>query len=146
MSGVLMQAPSNCFHCQHQNAKEFTRSRIGMSHIYRSQEEICHVQEAIFETDSVRVQSKHHDLIAFSLDLALLSRVLRAAGANDADLLEVKLAMCNVASGPNGAMQSRPFLTFTSRGANMNMVQDLPISKPYPAEGPFLQYCPRGLL
>ena len=93
-------------------------------------------QEAIFEPDTLKVQSKHHNLIAFTLDLALLSRVLRAAGANDADVLEVKLAMRNVASGPDGANQARPFLTFTSRGANLNMVQDLPITKPYPAEGP----------
>lgn len=95
------------------------------------------MQEAIFEANSLRLESKHHNLIAFGLELALLSRVLRAAGANDADLLEVKLALKNVPSGTDGATHSRPFLTFTSQGANLNMVQDLPITKPFVAEGPY---------
>lgn len=95
------------------------------------------MQDATFEPNSLRLESKHHNLIAFQLDLALLSRVLRAAGANDADVLEVKLAMRNVASGPEGATHARPFLTFTSQGANLNMVQDLPITKPFVAEGPY---------
>lgn len=37
--------------------------------------------------------------------------------------------------GPSGQGTAKPFLTFTCRGPNLHMVQDLPISRPHtPAE------------
>ena len=52
---------------------------------------------------------------------------------------QVKLAMRAVPTGANTVPVSKPFLTFTCRGPNLNMVQDLPISKPHlPAGMPLL--------
>ena len=45
---------------------------------------------------------------------------------------QVKLSMRAVPVGHGAPPVSKPFLTFTCRGANLNMVQDLPISKPHP--------------
>ena len=42
----------------------------------------------------------------------------------------MKLALRRVAGG-NAENATRPFLTFTSKGSDLNMVQDLPVSKPY---------------
>ncbi|BDA43309.1 hypothetical protein COCOBI_04-3210 [Coccomyxa sp. Obi] len=91
--------------------------------------------DILFEPNTYTCDSRHHNLIAFQLEVGLLRRVLQAAGAHDADSLEVKLAMRAVPTGANTAPVSKPFLTFTCRGPNLNMVQDLPISKPHlPAE------------
>ncbi|KAK9829193.1 hypothetical protein WJX72_004433 [[Myrmecia] bisecta] len=89
--------------------------------------------DVLFEPDTYRVQSRHNNLIAFSFDLALLSRVLRAAAQNDADMLEMKLAMRSVPVSGGAQPVAKPFLTFVCRGHNLHMVQDLPITKPYPA-------------
>ncbi len=131
------------------------------------------LQEVLFEPSTYTCDSRHHNLIAFQLEVGLLRRVLQAAGANDADSLEVssllcctrlqssrhsqymllnsvfdeycqwyttfeccchaqvKLAMRAVPTGTNTPPVSKPFLTFTCRGLNLNMVQDLPISKPH---------------
>lgn len=53
--------------------------------------------------------------MAFSLELALLQRVLKGAATNDADSLDVKLAMRSVPS-PDGLTQaSKPFLVFQAK-------------------------------
>eukprot|EP00884_Botryococcus_braunii_P015936 jgi/Botrbrau1/3025/Bobra.0070s0021.1 len=91
---------------------------------------------ALFEPGTVNVQSRHRNLIAFQLEVGLLLRVMRAAAANAADRLEVKLTMRALpGSGGEGAPVPRPYLTYTSKGQNLHMVQDLPISKPYPPSG-----------
>ena len=57
---------------------------------------------------------------------------LRAAVA-----VQVKLAMRSVPMPGDAPSVPKPFLTFTCRGPNLNMVQDLPISKPHlPARAP----------
>ncbi len=99
-------------------------------------------QAALFEPGTVNVQSRHRNLIAFQLEVGLLLRVMRAAAANGADRLEVKLTMRALpGSGAEGAPVGRPYLTYTSKGQNLHMVQDLPISKPYPPSGACL-LCP----
>jgi len=72
-------------------------------------------------------------LIAFVLEIPLLLRVLKAAGNNAADSLEVKLAMRTLAAGATSQQLPRPYLTFASKGHNLNMTQELPVSKPYTA-------------
>ena len=52
-------------------------------------------------------------------------------------VMQVKLSMRSVPVGNNSPPVPKPFLTFTCRGPNLNMVQDLPISKPHaPARAP----------
>lgn len=110
---------------------------------------------------SYRVASRHHDLIAVSLDVALLAKALRSAaaaaaqaglgGADDpgAGVVDVRLTQRVVpaaaaagggggddGSGGNGnyaaAAAARPFLAFGVRGT---LSQDLPVSRPFaPAE------------
>eukprot|EP00983_Pelagomonas_calceolata_P059390 1145905-Pelagomonas_calceolata.AAC.3 len=84
----------------------------------------AHPQDVLFHPETYSICSKHYNLIAFNVELGLLLRVLRAAGANQAELLEVKLTQ---KAAPGAAtstpVESRPYLTFTGR--------DLPISKPY---------------
>lgn len=45
--------------------------------------------------------------------------------------MQVKLAMRSVPMPGDAPSVPKPFLTFTCRGSNLNMVQDLPISKPH---------------
>ena len=87
----------------------------------------------MFEPETYRTISKKDNLIAFVFEIPLLLRVLKAAGNNAADSLEVKLAMRTLSSGPSTQPVSRPYLTFASKGHNLNMTQDLPVSKPYTA-------------
>ncbi|CAK0780782.1 hypothetical protein CVIRNUC_005173 [Coccomyxa viridis] len=87
--------------------------------------------DVLFEPNSYTCDSRHQNLIAFQFELALLRRVLQAAGANDAESLEVKLTMRSVPMPGGAPSVPKPFLTFTCRGPNLNMVQDLPISKPH---------------
>lgn len=61
------------------------------------------------------IASKHFDLIAVSVELPLLLRVLRGAGANDAETLEVKLTEKEVAAVVGSGTDMRPFLSFTAR-------------------------------
>ncbi len=52
-------------------------------------------------------------------------------------IVQVKLAMRSVPMPGDAPSVPKPFLTFTCRGPNLNMVQDLPISKPHlPARAP----------
>jgi len=102
-----------------------------------------------------RVSSRHHDLIAVSLDVALLAKALRSAAAAAAQAAEgsgagqqgagagvvdvrltqraVPAATGAAADGGGGAGGgARPFLAFGVRGA---LSQDLPVSRPFgPAE------------
>lgn len=87
----------------------------------------------LFEPETYRTISKKDNLIAFVFEIPLLLRVLKAAGNNAADSLEVKLAMRTLSVGPSTQPVSRPYLTFASKGHNLNMTQDLPVSKPYTA-------------
>jgi HUS1 checkpoint protein len=104
---------------------------------------------------SYRVASRHHNLIAVSLDVALLAKALRSAaaaaaqaglgGADDPDagVVDVRLTqrvVPGVASaaaapgdgGSNPPPPARPFLAFGVRGT---LSQDLPVSRPFgPAE------------
>ena len=51
--------------------------------------------------------------------------------------MQVKLTMRSVPMPGDAPSVPKPFLTFTCRGPNLNMVQDLPISKPHlPARAP----------
>lgn len=94
---------------------------------------VCASQGVLFEHETYRSISKNHNLIAFVIEIPLLLRVLKAAGNNAADSLEVKLAMRTMPSGATTQPVSRPYLTFASKGNNLNMTQDLPVSKPYTA-------------
>lgn len=47
------------------------------------------IQEVLFEPNTYTCESRHNNLIAFQFEVGLLRRVLQAAGANDADSLEV---------------------------------------------------------
>ena len=87
----------------------------------------------LFEPETYRTISKKDNLIAFVFEIPLLLRVLKAAGNNATDSLEVKLAMRTLSSGPSTQPVSRPYLTFASKGHTLNMTQDLPVSKPYTA-------------
>ena len=91
------------------------------------------MQGVLFEPETYRTISKNHNLIAFAFEVPLLLRVLKAAGNNAADSLEVKLAMRTLAGVPTQQPVSRPYLTFASKGHNLNITQDLPVSKPYTA-------------
>ena len=46
-------------------------------------------QDVLFEPGTYTCDSRHQNLIAFQFELGLLRRVLHAAGANDAESLEV---------------------------------------------------------
>lgn len=87
----------------------------------------------LFEEEAFKCQSWYDNHIGFSVDIALLLKVLRSAVSHDADALEMKLAMrslpCAAAGG--AAPQQRPTLVFSWRGHNVTMVQELPISQPY---------------
>jgi hypothetical protein len=109
-------------------------------------------------TTSYRVSSRHHNLIAVSLDVGLLAKALRSAAAAAAQaglgqgdplagVVDVRLtqrvvptaagAAAGGAAAAAGAAApatpaARPFLAFGVRGA---LAQDLPVSRPFaPAE------------
>eukprot|EP00798_Chlamydomonas_sp_ICE-L_P020003 gene20003-26716_t len=92
--------------------------------------------DVLFDPTTYRIQSKHKSLIALNLDVQLLLRVLRGACANNSEWLDVKLAQRSVPApgGAEGETVSKPFLSFQGRGQSMSMVQDLPVSRPYPAD------------
>lgn len=52
------------------------------------------VQDILFEPNTYICDSRHKNLIAFQLEVGLLRRVLQAAGAHDADSLEVSALSC----------------------------------------------------
>lgn len=87
--------------------------------------------EVLFERGSFNVQSRHHNLIAFSVDAGLLLKVLRSASGNDTERLEAKLVQKPMAVPGQDEPVQAPFLSFIARGPSVCIVQDLPISKPY---------------
>lgn len=56
----------------------------------------------LFEEEDFRCQSRYNNHIAFSLDIPLLLKVLRAAVGHDADALEMKLAMRSIPCATGG--------------------------------------------
>ncbi|PRW59440.1 DNA damage checkpoint isoform A [Chlorella sorokiniana] len=85
----------------------------------------------LFEEEGFKCQSRYNNQIAFSVDIALLLKVLRSAVGHDADALEMKLAMRSLPCATDAAPQQRPTLAFSWRGHNVTMVQELPISQPF---------------
>jgi hypothetical protein len=83
--------------------------------------------------------SRHRNLVGFSVDVAQLLRVLRAAGANVPESLELKLQQLGGRSQPPAPDlaqgQSKPFLTVSSKGQVLDIQQDLPISPPLRPSG-----------
>ena len=79
----------------------------------------------LFERGTLTIGSKHRDLIAFSMDLQMLVRVLRAAMEMGAESLEVKLAVRQVQVDTEGSVESRPFLSFAGRGVALNLDMDM---------------------
>jgi HUS1 checkpoint protein len=69
----------------------------------------------LFEPGTFNVQSRHHNLIAFSLDVGLLLRVLRSASGNHAERVEAKLVQKPVRVPGSDEPEQRPFMTFTAR-------------------------------
>jgi len=79
----------------------------------------------LFDAHQYKCQSKHCNLIAFTVDAALLLRVLRSAGANNADTLEVRLTQRSMQGAPTPDTSApppppKPFLTFTGRGDTLS--------------------------
>lgn len=66
------------------------------------------LQAMLFEPD-LCVQSRHHNLVAFHFELALMLRVIKAATTNGADRTQVKLAMRSL-GGPGGQALCLPCL------------------------------------
>ena len=84
----------------------------------------------LFEEETYAIVSRNHNLIAFSCEIQVMLRVLKAAENNAADSLEVKLAMRTMPAGPGTQSVPRPYLSFASKGHNLNMTQNLPVSRP----------------
>jgi hypothetical protein len=61
------------------------------------------------------VQSRHHNLIAFSVDVGLLLKVLHSARSNDTDRLEAKLVQKSVRVPGQDEPEPKPFMSFTAR-------------------------------
>jgi hypothetical protein len=72
------------------------------------------------------------NFIGFSVEIALLLKVLRSAAAYDAGQLDVKLAVRAVpGAAPSGGASGRPMLVFSWRGNNMSLGQEMPIGAPH---------------
>ncbi|MEW5306212.1 MAG: hypothetical protein WDW36_008695 [Sanguina aurantia] len=89
-------------------------------------------QDKLFDTDTYVCQSKHHNLIAFTIELTLLSRVLRGAMTNSATSVQVKLSQHTVTNA-EGHQETKPILAFTGRGNSMSITQEMPVSRPFTA-------------
>ncbi|CAD7698791.1 unnamed protein product [Ostreobium quekettii] len=84
----------------------------------------------LFNSGSIRLESRYRNLIGFEFEVSLLRRVFKSAETNGADRIEVKLANKSVPLAA-GESESRPFLTFAVTGENMNMVHELQIGPPF---------------
>lgn len=89
------------------------------------------LQAALFDTDTYTVISRNHNLVAFSCEVQVMLRVLKAAETNAADSLEVKLSMRAMPAAAGTQPVPKPYLSFASKGHNLNMHQNLPVSRPY---------------
>lgn len=74
------------------------------------------LQNVLFQPDAFRVVSRHRNMIAFAVDLSLLSKALHSAVNNDADEIDMKLTQKAVlVPGGDGETENKPFLCITSR-------------------------------
>lgn len=75
------------------------------------------LQGVLFQPDTFKVVSRHHNMIGFAVDLGLLSKALHSAVNNDADVIDMKLTQkaVPVAGGDDGETENKPFLCITSR-------------------------------
>ena len=94
------------------------------------------MQEEIYEPDSVKILSRHKNLIGFKFEVAHLRGALRAASNSEAESTEIKLAIKSKAYGAEvqGTPQ-KPFLCLTSKGMSSNMTHEIPIGLPLTAPG-----------
>lgn len=71
----------------------------------------------LFESSRYTIQSRHHNLIGFAIDVALFVRVLRSAASHDAaHSLEVKLTTKDVPAGAGSTETvNKPFLCFMAK-------------------------------
>eukprot|EP00877_Chromochloris_zofingiensis_P000783 jgi/Chrzof1/10705/Cz05g09140.t1 len=88
----------------------------------------------LFDESSYTVHSRNYNLIGFSVDVGLFLKVLKSAGANDADSLEIRLTQKQIAQFGDSQAASKPFLSFIGKAQSLQLVQDLPISKPFTKE------------
>ena len=73
------------------------------------------LQGVLFNEGSYVVKSRHYNLIAFSVDISMLLKVLSSAGVNDADLLEVKLTQKAIQIPGTEDRENKPFLSFQAK-------------------------------
>jgi hypothetical protein len=74
-------------------------------------------QHVLFQSETFKVVSRHHNMIGFAVDLGLMSKALHSAVNNDADVIDMKLTQkaVLVAGGEDGETENKPFLCITSR-------------------------------
>ena len=96
------------------------------------------LQDEIFEAGSCKVQSRHHNLVAFKFEIAHLKGSLKAASNSLADTVEIKLSVKSKPSNADGTEQAKPFLCIISRGPNTNMTHEIPIGRPLNPTGLYL--------
>ena len=94
------------------------------------------MQDEIYEPDSLKILSRHNNLIGFKFEVAHLRGALRAASNSEAESTEIKLAIKSKAYGAEvqGTPQ-KPFLCLTSKGMSSNMTHEIPIGLPLTAPG-----------
>jgi HUS1 checkpoint protein len=73
------------------------------------------LQGVLFDESNYVVKSKHYNLIAFSVDISMLLKVLSSAGVNDADVLEVKLTQKAIQIPGKEERENKPFLSFQAK-------------------------------
>lgn len=94
------------------------------------------LQEEIYEPDSVKILSRHKNLIGFKFEVAHLRGALRAASNSEAESTEIKLAIKSKVYGAEvQGTQQKPFLCLTSKGMSSNITQEIPIGLPLTAPG-----------
>ena len=94
-------------------------------------------QELLFR--ELMCVSRHRNWVGFSVDVAQLLRVLRAAGANVPEELELKLNQLSsrgqTTATDTAPAASKPFLTVSAKGQVLDIQQDIPISTPLRPSG-----------
>ena len=98
------------------------------------------MQELLFK--ELTCVSRHRNMVGFTVDVAQLLRILRAAGANVPEALELKLQQLSnrgqTTASATAPAASKPFLTVSAKGQVLDIQQDLPISAPLRASGGFV--------
>ncbi|CAG9467567.1 unnamed protein product [Pedinophyceae sp. YPF-701] len=85
----------------------------------------------LFAEGTLVCSSKCNDYIAFSTDTAVLIRVLRNLHDNDCETIEMKLTNRATAVPNTSDTIRKPYLSFYGTGVNVNVVQDVEISRPF---------------